>query len=135
MALTPEQSEMYAQFAWEFQSCWACGIDPSRQICRHWPARCLQNAHILGGPSRTADRRNILRLCLLCHNLAHGHTIRDKDRNPLPNLTRENLLWLKESRDPKYFDLDYLNSISIRLMKEPEPVPFWFEAQYERWRA
>lgn len=130
--LTAEQKLMYAQFALDFQFCFCCGINPKKRIDSFFPARWLENAHILGGPSRTADRRSILRLCKLCHDLAHGSTIKDANKEPLPNLTRANLLWLKQARDGEHFDLDYLNSISIRRMPDPKCPATWFINEWTR---
>ena len=134
MRLTLAERTMYEVFMQTFTFCMACGINPKKQIDKFFPVRWLENAHILGGSSRTADRRNILRLCKLCHDLAHGHTIRDQNKEPLPNLSRANLLWLKHARDSEHFDLDYLNSISIGNMPTPEEPPAWFMSEFERWQ-
>lgn len=139
MPLTEKERSMYDAFTQDFTSCMACGIDPKRQICEKFPARWLECPHILGGNGQRkqkgeTDRRNLLRLCKLCHDLAHHKTIRKPDRTCLPHLEREHMLWLKRHRDPDYFDLEFLNSISIRRMPEPECPPEWFVNQFDRWK-
>ena len=100
---------MYEQFASTFDFCWACG--------RLWVFG-LENAHIIGGSGRTHDRRNITRLCGVCHKLAHGHTIRDQDGSKLPLLKLPHLLWLKARLDPEWYDVRYLKSLRIK-RREP----------------
>lgn len=139
MKLTAKQKRMEAIFEKEFPFCMACGWpDGQPWQWRDYP-RWLENAHILRGTGqRRIDRRAILRLCKLDHDIADGPdepTQRDRAGNRLPKLTRPHLLWLKRERDPDHFDLDWLNSISIQRMPEPAAPPSWFLEQYARWQG
>jgi hypothetical protein len=91
----------------------------------------LHCAHILGGPNRTPDQRNLVRLCDGCHRLAHGAVIRDKRGNPLPTLVYEHLLWLKMARDPEHYDRQYLGQLSRKFVPRPKRPPGWFLVQYD----
>lgn len=134
MRMTIAEQTMYQVFMQTFPYCMATGV--TQHITLYWLdyPRVLQNAHILGGPQRTHDRRNIVRLSKLAHDLSHGYVIRGRDGMHLPKLTRANMLWIKQRQDPKYFDLDYLNSIGIQRMPTPEEPPAWFLAEFERWQ-
>jgi len=132
--LTTEQREIHEQLKKEFPYCCACGIAGTApwSLDPDYP-RNLENHHILGGTGqRKTDRRNLIRLCKLCHDLAHLATIKDNSGKPLQVLQRENVLWLKKFRDTKHFDLHYLNSISIQRMPEPECPPTWFVEEWTR---
>lgn len=135
MTLTKTESEMYDQLQVEFPFCMCCGIPKNASLYTMDYSRWLENAHILGGTGqRKTDRRNLLRLCKLCHDLTHGHTIKDKNKNQFPNLTRKNLLWVKQRQDPEHFDIKYLDSIGIQNMPTPEEPPAWFLAEFELWQ-
>lgn len=122
--MSAEERAMYDIFSARFTNCMVCGIDPKRQIRKHFPTRWLECAHILGGHGQRkqkgeTDRRNLLMLCKLCHDLAHHKNYRKPDRTLMPYLDRENLLWLKQKHDPDHFDLDFLAKVARQAM----PVP------------
>lgn len=133
MAKKPTKSEraMYAEFMEAFPWCWTCGITSNgvgmrgaigigAAPCPGYP-RHLENSHILRGPARRHDRRALTRQCKLCHDLSGGATVR-VNREPLPVITLENLLWAKERFDPEFYDPDYLSSIGVK-KHVPDPVP------------
>jgi len=125
--MTVTDREMYSTFVALFRFCWACGAaDPHRgDLFR------LQNAHIVGGPGRRADRRAIARLCQRCHALNHGARIK-VDGIVLPHLMIENLLWLKMVFDNEYFDRAYLQSLRTKRLEPLVPVEpdEWFGCQW-----
>lgn len=100
------QREMYGDFASLYWFCWSCASreNPGRATPAH------DIAHILGGPSRSHDRRNIIRLCRDCHRAQHG----EHWPGCPPQLTLANMLWLKKKFDPVHYDRKYLKSIRIR---------------------
>ncbi len=120
--LTKQEGEMYSDFAETFQYCWACFSVP-RSLADGFR---LEIAHICGGSGRSADRRNITRLCAQCHRLNHGHTIKEAGIR-LPHLDLGHLLTLKLEFDPFYYDSVYLISRMIRnRLPEFEVLPEYF---------
>lgn len=129
--LSRAAKEMYAQFMQEFDFCWTCGFG-ARVFIGYAPLsgypRSLENSHILRGPARRHDRRCLTRQCKLCHDLHGGaRIIVNKTMEPLPNISLANLLWAKQQFDPDYYDVDYLNSIAIKRVPDPEPLPDVFQ--------
>ena len=139
--LTKAEKAMFAEFMEEFPYCMACGIDPR---C-FWPVdrprypRMLENHHILGGANREHDRRNLARLCKLCHDLAGGAAIRAtpdlalpgaKVGQLLPTLRLDNIIWIKYKTDPKYYDRSYLKALRGRLVPNARQAPLWFRVQF-----
>lgn len=119
-----EDRAMYAQFVNDNRYCWACILQPLPGDL-DYPTRKLENAHIVGGPGRKADRRSLTRLCKCHHDLQEGHSIRHEG-DLLPRLTRANMLWLKKRFDPVYYDVEFLNQCAIGTMPEPEaPDPIF----------
>ncbi len=86
MPQTIEQEAMYEMFQRDFPFCMATHLIPHPTAWDMDFPRVLHNAHICGGAAQTqkgeTDRRNIVRLSMLCHDLAHHKTIRDKNRKP-----------------------------------------------------
>lgn len=103
---------VYEEFANEFLLCWHCGWALNTQSPT-WHFAKLDNAHILGGAARTADRRNLCRLCEGCHRLAHGARVR-RGGKYLATIGISEMLWLKKYWDLKYYDREYLNDLRIR---------------------
>lgn len=104
-----EQKRMYGEFAAMFWYCWNCAATPNRygqRMAR--PASDI--AHIIGGPGRSHDRRNIIRLCRDCHRAQHGERWPGSPKQ----LTLANMLWLKKLYDEKFYDRKYLQSQRIR---------------------
>lgn len=124
-------SRVYETFAEAFPRCWACGWSPERSAWRDWMRPELHCAHILGGPNRTCDRRNLCRLCEGCHRLAHGAAI-NVDGRYLPKLWLANLLWLKKHRDPDWYDRKYLTELSRQGLPHPSKPHGWFVGQYQQ---
>ena len=102
------------------KTCWAC-----LRLCRNWSDRpdwwfgpwFLHRAHIVSQPRRE-DRRGIILLCPICHGIQHG------ERFPQvvgwDKISLAELLWIKRTRDPEWFDLEWLQRHSIRRLPEPE---------------
>jgi hypothetical protein len=129
--MTQEQRDMYEKFCMEFPYCMACGWHMSHKIRRRdWMLAKLDCAHILGGVSRVADRRDIVRLCNGCHRLNHHEAIRI-DGECLPHLDTSHVLWIKQMRDTGYYDVGYLNEIKVGICPDPAEPPEWFTAQWE----
>ena len=82
--------------------------------CAPW---FLHRAHIVSQPRRE-DRRAIILLCPVCHGIQHG------ERYPQvvgwDKIAVAELLWLKQQRDPQWFDLEWLQRHSVRRLPEPE---------------
>lgn len=133
--LTDEDREMFAEFSSDYRLCWACGIpDGQRDTLIDHP-RNLERAHIIGGAGRVHDRRNLARLCAMCHRLHHGDTIRRPNGKPLPNLRFDHLLWL-QYRFEGYIDRKFLRSIRIsQFIPRPCIVPAWHLAQFRKWQG
>lgn len=93
--------------------CWCCGRSGDRRGMPDWWGGIwiLHRAHIVNKP-RVKDRRAIVLLCPICHGLHHG------ERYPqLPNAKRptlEELLWLKRTCDPRWYDRAWLQRHSVR---------------------
>ena len=123
--LTAEQRAMYAQFISEFDFCWLCNyqrLHPSvANLHAGWNP--LENSHIVGGSGRRADRRSILRLCRLHHMVFDGHTIRAGNGKALEPITIENALWLKQSCDEEFYDLEFIKSLRHKRFEPIEPQP------------
>lgn len=127
--LTVRERAMYAAFVAAFPRCAACWWRGGwfEEHIRH-----LEVAHIVGGPGRKAERWAIIRLCKLCHMLAHGERIK-LDGVYLPKLTMANLLWLKAEADPEGCDMAALAaSYFKRRLPEPEQPDRWFLDQRSR---
>lgn len=129
--LTQADKVMYEQFMAEFDCCWSC-LWPKIKGLSEWGNR-LENAHIIGGPCRKHDRRVIVRLCSICHQVSHGANIRNKITNEyLPKFGKAEMLWLKKKWDSEYFDLDYCNKIAISRMPELKEMPEIYHARIAR---
>jgi hypothetical protein len=108
-------------FASEFSCCAVC----------HWPEidqrRRLEIHHLMSGPARKHDRRNLLRLCSQCHGIYHS----GKVFGNFPDLNSRILLGLKQETDPDYYDPEYLAKLRHRkhLGYEPEPLPRYYQEQ------
>ena len=122
--LTEPQKQMYAEFSAMFIRCWACEADPLPREFQTGPYDKLENAHIVGGSGRVADRRAIVRLCNAHHLLQEGNTLRHNG-DPLPKITLENMLWLKMVNDPDFYDIEFIRECRNRkngIVFVPEPI-------------
>ena len=117
--LSTAEREMYTEFMIEFRRCFACRYQPLPSIESGYPW-VLENCHIVGNSGRTHDRRNLVRLCKLHHLISHGSTFAECLN---AKLTLENMLWLKQTFDEKYYDLEYLKSLRIKRHEPIEPMP------------
>lgn len=137
--LTAVDKKMYELFMSQFPFCMACGWKPG-MYSKRW--RKLENAHIVGGAGRRHDRRAIVRLCMVCHQLNHGASIVAEGwevevagKRTLPTLSRENLLWLKQHYDIAFLDVEYLESLSVKAIGQPEELHPIYEQAKARWRS
>lgn len=139
MGLTAAQKDMNATFERQFPLCFACGIrfgDIWDDAVKY--PRWLEKAHLLRGCNRRIDRRAIIRLCKLCHDIADGPdepTQRDRAGVKLPKITLANMLWLKCVLDPLHFNLVWLQSIAIKKLPEPVQPADWHLKQFKKWQG
>jgi len=127
---------MYGEFAIVFPFCFACGSSPTRRRLIDGYPQWLEIAHIIGGAGRTADRRNLVRLCKLCHDLSHGAKVKLENKEAtLVGLPLGCLLWLKERHDPTFFDAEYLAGLLsnrrggvVQLPELVEPDSFYMRS-------
>lgn len=105
-------NEVLGTFANAFPFCAVC-----------WSRSSLHIHHLVGGAGRKHDRRNLLRLCMWCHDGLHcgGQN----------NLTKGMCLTAKREVDDRYYDPAFLASLRHRrhLGYDPEPYPervLWF---------
>lgn len=134
MAKATERDKLVlAAFSRDFEYCWACGIweyTRERQAIDY--PRWLETHHIIRGSGRIHDRRNLARLCKLCHDLHHGHVIRAKGV-ALPPLSLGNVLWLKSRHDT--LDREFLSDLRPKqLPRAARPDEFFF-AEYHKWHV
>lgn len=128
---------MYEVFMSQHRFCWSCGVQPrSGQFWGDFSPgleypRNLENHHICSGAGRVNVRENLARLCKLCHDLYHGARVR-VDGSLLPQLTFENLLWLKREFDVRNYNPVMLAKFRHRNVHDPEPLPAWQVAEYRR---
>jgi len=115
---------MYAAFVADYPFCWSCGVWDGEwhgqtldgiDYCRQ-----LEIHHILRGCSRVDDRRNLSRLCTMCHALAGNASIRVADRL-LPVLKLDHVLWLKHIHD--VLDRVFLRTIGVKSWLPPSRPP------------
>lgn len=96
--------------------------------------RRMEIHHLVGGPGRKHDRRNLLSLCEACHGVLHsGKVYANK-----PDLTHAMLLTAKQETDPEFFDPAFLASLRHKqhLGYDPEPIPPYYLEEREnngRW--
>lgn len=123
-ALTKTEKQMYAEFVNEYPFCWACRYQPLPDLDEIGVCFSrLENAHIVGGAGRRADRRCIARLCSVHHRIFDGDRFRFKGWQ-LTKLTIGNIIWLKSRFDSANLDINFIESIRIknRLKLRMEPV-------------
>ena len=129
---------MLDNFASEFVFCWACGCPDRwtpetmtppngwRFVSRIDYPRHLEIHHLVGGAARTPhDRRNLARLCKLCHDLAEGLTVRWVGRI-IPNLRLDHRLWLKHRSDREFYNKRFLRTLRPKVMPPLRKPPAWF---------
>lgn len=130
--LSNSQKIMYGRFVTDFPFCMACGChgkNDGDEIDGTWPVdyyRHLENAHIVGGSGRVAERGSIVRLCKLCHDLSHDARIRDARGDYLPRLDQSHLLWLKYQWDRESYHRPRLQELSRLPLPRPAVPPPWF---------
>lgn len=105
-------NEVLGTFADEFQFCAVC-----------WSRAGLQIHHLVGGAGRKHDRRNLLRLCLWCHEGLHAGGQND--------ITKGMCLTAKRESDDANYDPGFLASLRHRLYLGYGPEPYtervlWF---------
>jgi hypothetical protein len=90
----------------------------------------IERAHIANKPRRE-DRRLVVMLCTICHKSSHGERVANFSR---PKLSANQLLEIKRSVDPEWYDAEFVGKHSIRLM-ECEPIDPWYEEEKVRRRG
>ena len=117
--------------------CWAGG-DTEGNKPKWWggsPFR-LEIAHIASGEGsakRVDDRRAVVILSTWAHRVHVADTrLRTAMRfhgakEDTPTLDSRHTLWLKQKLDPEYYDREFLQSIWIGKLPDPEPLPLWWQ--------
>jgi len=128
---TEREQLILERFAWQFDFCWACGIDPTRQRRADPEYPISLEIHHIAKLGRKHERWNLCRLCKLCHDLAERHTIRLRSGLVLPKLEHEHVLWLKSHRDHANYKRAELQKV-WRRGKVPrcKRLPKWFTEQF-----
>jgi hypothetical protein len=83
------------EFADQFPFCAVC-----------WNRASLHIHHLVGGPGRRHDRRNLLRLCMWCHEGLHSGGQND--------ITKGMCLSAKREVDDEHYDPTFLASLRMR---------------------
>ena len=133
--MTDLEREMFWRFMAENPRCWTCGWEGTREgEWRDWMVNRLVNHHIIGGPSRIHDVRNLARVCDGCHRLIHGERIVVK-RAVLPKLSLAHVLWVKAKRDPENYDRAFLKKIRGQALPDILELPKWHADQLRQRQA
>jgi len=109
----------YATMRSFFFECWACGASSKPQ--GYFGPWLIERAHIANKPRRE-DRRLVVMLCTICHKSSHGERVAGFLR---PRLTDGMLATLKLMRDHSWFDLEFINRHSVRVI-EPEEIDSFY---------
>jgi hypothetical protein len=109
--------------------CWACGRDGSfKHKPPFWHAPWLVERSHLANKPRYEDRRAVVLLCSGCHKTSHGERIVGWT---LPKLELPVLLLLKKMFDPTYWDREFVQRSSVRILPDLAlRVPAVFAAEY-----
>ena len=97
----------------------------------------LHIAHIASGGARARrvdDRRAVILLNPLCHQLH----VSDADSLPSmtiggiewPTIDERHTLWIKQAMDPEGYDPEFLQSIWIGKLPDPQRLPSFWETQF-----
>lgn len=116
-----DASRRYADMMFETSCpwCWTCGRSGAdRPIWWAAPFR-IERAHIVNKPRRE-DRRCVVLSCSLCHRVAHGDTFKQLDRQY--EISQANMIWIKQKVDPNWYDPEFLQACSVRLLPDAEPL-------------
>jgi hypothetical protein len=100
--------------------CWWCGSHSFERPDNWHSPYLIERAHIVASP-RVEDRRVCILCCSMCHKASHGERIAGYK---LPAPTLGNMLWLKRTFDPEFYDLAFMRRFSIRSLPScsiPEP--------------
>ena len=114
--------------------CWLGGDTPSvRPVFWHGPWM-LHVAHIASGRGkavRVDDRRAVTLLSPLAHDVHVSNSDRFKFRviggQKIPTIDERHTLYIKQKFDPEYYDPDFLQSIWVGKLPEPEPPCEWWQ--------
>lgn len=114
-----KDEDFYREWAIRHPRCAACG------------GRGEETHHIVK-QGRSHEPCVLLRLCVVCHQLAEGLDVRGPDGELLPKLTIGICLTLKWYADPDEYDPDRLQELRGRALPEPESIPDYFETLWRR---
>jgi hypothetical protein len=119
MASKEELNRTYEQYRGE--QCQACGA--TRRLPGYYAPWFIERAHIVNKP-RICDRRAVVLLCSVCHKFQHGERLSGFLR---PKLQLEHLLAIKFTCDPDYYDHEFLQRYSVRILPDPLELPDFYE--------
>lgn len=117
------------------QHCWISGLVTKPDF---WNAPWFpQIAHIASGSGvarRVDDRRAVILLCPLAHQ-CHVSSSDDHPRMHIgprewPTFDERHTLWVKQKMDPEFFSIEFLQSIWVGKVPDPEPPPWEWESMY-----
>ena len=113
--------------------CWACGRGERERPRAWWAPWVIERSHIVNSP-RIEDRRVCCLLCSGCHKTSHGERIAGWH---LPKLELRHLIWLKQLRDPAYYDRQFMQRYSVKILPRATkpPAVFAYEYAYRRLRC
>ena len=136
MSFRSDTLRYYAKRNLDF--CWADGRGYSDQPSFWQGPWFLHLAHLSSGSGRMRrlqDRRLVVPLCPLCHDLHQraggtkkigGHTF--------PCLTDGNMLYLKNARDPEHYDPEFIASVWLGVPPEMESPEQFYRDQFQLYR-
>lgn len=93
-----------------------------RHYCYHCGTPRNLTTHHIVKQGRSHDAANLVRLCIECHNLAEGLTVRDSRGEVRPKLTLGKCLALKSMYDPDEYDPVRLQELRGSRLPDPEPL-------------
>jgi len=117
--------------------CWACGRGANDRSSGWFAPWILTLAHLAAGGSkmkRHINRRAVVIFCPLCHLLhsTSGEGSRKVNGTEYPQLSNGNVLWIKRSFDPEWFDLDWIAERWLGELPDLIPPNAWFIGQYRQ---
>lgn len=99
--------------------CWFCGS-----------VEMLERSHLMAGggaAQRAEDRRMANLCCRKCHR-THQHHSPTADGLVI---TDANMLWIKQRRDPEYWDPEFLQSKWLKRLPDPSEPSDLYKSMYE----
>lgn len=139
MESSQQALERYAEMLREVSNpwCFACGRDETQRHPKWHAPWYLQRAHLGAGSGsmlRIQDRRLVNILCPLCH-FAHRSKPGEEGvlfsfQTSVPVITNANMLWIKNYRDPRWYDPEAIAKVWVGIPPEPEIPDQFYLTEY-----